>query len=63
MTKKEIEKILDYYIIKNYTINNDLSVDIDENVYLDYNDFKEFPVAFRKVTGSFWCNYCSKLIS
>ena len=63
MTKQEIEKILKLYSIYNYTINNDLSVDVDENVSLGFNNFKLSPIIFRKITRNFFCWNCSNLIS
>ena len=62
-TKQEVEKILDKYGIKKYTINADLSVDVDGDVYLSNQIFKKLPVNFGKVTGNFFCFNCIKLTS
>ena len=48
------------YSIKNYTINNDGSIDVKGNVkfkYGDLNELKRLPLRFNKVTGLFSCNY------
>lgn len=41
--------------IKNYTINDDLSVDVDGSVYIHEKKIKEIPISFNKVTGNFKC--------
>ena len=63
MTKQEIKEILNKYRIKNYTINNDLSVDVDLFVNLSTQKFKELPINFRKIKGNFICSCCPNLIS
>ena len=62
-TKQEIEQILKEYKIKNYTINNDGSVNVDGSVYLDYVNFKKLPISFEKVKEDFDCSGCPNLIS
>ena len=62
-TKKTIEIILKKYKIVKYTINNDESVNIDGDVYLNDRKFKELPVNFRKVTRYFYCDNCPYLSS
>ena len=54
--KKDIEYWLKVNGVKNYTINEDMSVDVDGNVSLSKLDIFEFPVKFRNVSGYFWCN-------
>ncbi len=56
-TRKQIEKRLKKYEIIDYTINDDLSVNINESVSLYYKKIKEFPIQFNKVNGSFNCYY------
>ncbi|MFW6130870.1 MAG: hypothetical protein ACOC56_06750, partial [Atribacterota bacterium] len=56
-TKKEIKKWLDKHQITNYTINDDLTVDVDENVDLSHRNLTEMPIQFNKVNGTFYCTY------
>jgi hypothetical protein len=61
-TKIEIEEILKSLNIKNYIINDNLIVDVDDNVDLYNKQLKEIPVKFGIVTGNFDCAH-NKLIS
>ena len=45
------------YRIKNYTINDDGSIDVNGNVYLDGQKLTELPLNFNKVMGSLYCPY------
>jgi hypothetical protein len=56
-TKQEIKNWLDEYRIKNYTINQDLSVDVDGSVFLYENHLLEIPVKFNIINGNFYCGY------
>ena len=51
----EIEEICNFYGIKNYTINDDGSIDVDGDVNLDNRGLTELPLDFNKVTGDFYC--------
>lgn len=51
-----IEYLCDKYNIKDYTINNGL-VDVDGDVNLQAHKFKELPIQFGSVYGSFKCGY------
>ena len=51
-----IEEICEKYGIKNYTINDDGSVDVDGLVDLSNEVLTEIPLNFNKVTGDFYCN-------
>jgi hypothetical protein len=53
-----IEKWLKYYGIKNYRINDDLSIDVTGNVIFDHGGISEFPnyIQFHIVLGSFNCS-------
>ena len=62
-TKQKIEEFLKQYNINNYTINDDLSVDVDGDVNLSEQNFEELPVNFGKVTGYFYCESCPNLIT
>ena len=54
-TKEEIEKWLDKMEISNYQINEDLTVDVDGHVDLNYKNLTELPVQFGVVEGNFEC--------
>lgn len=62
-SKEDIEKWLIYHEIKNYTINDDLTVDVKDNVILEYQNFEYFPVKFNKVGGNFNCYNCVNLMT
>lgn len=53
---KAIERELERYNIKNYTINKDLSVDVDGNVNISFRGLTKIPFKFGKVTGYFDCS-------
>ena len=57
-----IDKICKEYGIKNYTINDDGSIDVDDVVDLSYEGLTELPLRFNKVTGYFNC-FDNKLTS
>jgi hypothetical protein len=52
-----ISLICEKYGIKNYTINDDGSIDVNGDVYLSFKDLTELPLTFNKVTGYFNCCY------
>ncbi len=54
-TKAEIQAWLDKMGVKNYTINNDLTVDVDEDVDIRKKKLTEIPVQFGIVKGDFDC--------
>jgi len=54
---KRIKDWLDTYQIKNYTIREDLSVDVDGMVDLQYKGIKEIPIQFGKIIGTFICSH------
>lgn len=54
-TPKDISKWLDKHEVKNYTINDDLTVDVLGNVDISENNLKKIPVQFGKVSGNFNC--------
>ena len=56
MNKIEIKKWLDSMNIKNYTINKNLTVDVDGNVDLSYENLTSIPVQFGKISGAFFCH-------
>tara|TARA_R110002167_G_scaffold263644_2_gene470422 strand:- start:1675 stop:2262 length:588 start_codon:yes stop_codon:yes gene_type:complete len=50
-----IEEICEKYNIRNYIINDDGSIDVNECVYLDDYGLNKFPLKFNKVYGDFDC--------
>jgi hypothetical protein len=52
-----IHKLCKEYNIKNYTINDDFSIDVDDDVDLSYRDLDldKVGVKFRRVSGNFYC--------
>lgn len=54
-TYDETKNWLDKMSIDNYTINKDLTVDVDGNVYISNKKLKFIPVQFIYVSGSFEC--------
>jgi len=54
--KQDIINWVKQYKIKNYTINKDLSVDVNDSVNLYDKCLKEIPVKFNIVKGTFYCN-------
>ena len=55
-SSSEIEEICREYNIRNYTINEDGSIDVDEDVDLESKRLTELPLNFNEVTGNFYCN-------
>ena len=51
-----IQKICHEYGIRNYTINDDMSIDVDGSVFLDDVKINKLPLKFRNVSGFFACN-------
>ena len=56
-TKQEIKSWLYKYNITNYTINKDLSVDVNDNVVLSNKNLTKISIKFNKVSGNFFCSY------
>lgn len=56
MNRQEIEKICKKYKIQNWTLNDDGSIDVDDDVHLWNIGFIKLPLKFRNVKGSFCCN-------
>ena len=55
----DTEEWLDEMGIKNYIINDDLTVDVNGDINLDFEAIKEFPIQFGTINGSFNASYCS----
>lgn len=56
-SKEEVELVLKKYKIANYTINRDLTVDVDGGVSLFEMALEKLPIKFGKVSGIFDCRY------
>jgi hypothetical protein len=54
-TKSQIRYLCEKYDIKNYTINDDLSIDVNGDVYLEYKNLDKIPLKFRNVIH-FYCS-------
>lgn len=52
-TREQIETWLDKYYISRYIINDDLSVDVENWINLQYKKIKYLPIKFDEVTGGF----------
>ena len=55
-TYEETKEWLDKMEIKNYKINDDLTVDVSNGVNLSNRKLSYIPVKFGIVNGGFWCN-------
>ena len=55
--RKSIERWLNKMKIKNYIINDDLSVDVDGFVNLRHKNLNNFPVRFAVINGDFFCSH------
>jgi hypothetical protein len=55
-TKKETMLWLNQHGVENYTINDDLTVDVNGSVDLGFEKLSEILVQFGKIEGSFWCD-------
>jgi hypothetical protein len=56
-SKEDIHSLCKKYDIRNYTINDDGSIDVDGNVNLYDKKLIELPLKFGKVGGDFYCHY------
>jgi hypothetical protein len=54
--ESKIRKICKEYGIKNYTINDDSSIDVDGDVDLYDKNLDKIPLKFGRVSGRFLCN-------
>jgi len=55
-TREGVIQVCEKYEIKNYTINDDLSIDVDDNVHLGFKMLEYLPLKFNYVSGDFYCN-------
>ena len=56
-TKQSIKEWLDRMSIENYTINDDLTVDVDGDVYINDENLITIPFKFNKINGYFDCSF------
>jgi hypothetical protein len=61
-SKEYIESICNKFGIKNWTLNEDGSIDVDGDVNLQNKRLNKLPLKFRNVSGYFDCSY-NNLIS
>lgn len=61
--KENIKIWCDKMRLRDYTINNKGEINVDTNVFLEYNTFSELPYKFRIVNGSFILYGCENLTS
>ena len=54
-TREEVIEVCEKYEIENYAINDDLSIDVDSDVYLDSQSLEYLPLKFNYVSGNFNC--------
>ena len=55
-TREEVIEVCNRYEIKNYTINDDLSIDVNGNVNLAYRRLEYLPLKFNYVGVDFICS-------
>ena len=56
MTENEIHEICYKYNIDDYSINSDMSIDVNQTVDLYNKSLKELPINFNKINGTFICD-------
>jgi len=54
--EKGIRKICRKYCIKNYTINSDGSIDVNDYVWLNRKELTKLPLKFNKIKNDFRCS-------
>jgi hypothetical protein len=57
--KNKIDALCEEFKIKNYTINQDGSIDVDGRVNIPQRGLRSIPLKFNKVSGDFICSYNS----
>ena len=55
-SEDQIIQLCKKYKIQNYSINPDLSIDVEGNVYLDHLKLTSLPLRFSRVGGDFYCH-------
>ena len=57
LQKSKIHNLCREHGIKNYTINDDISISVDGSVDLAYKNLKSLPIKFKEVSGDFSCSH------
>jgi hypothetical protein len=57
MNIETIKELCDKYMIIDYTINPDLSINVKGNVHLEKYGLTKIPLKFGQVNGHFYCSY------
>ena len=55
-TREGVIEVCEKYYIRNYTINDDLSIDVDDDVVITYRGLEYLPLRFNHVSGYFDCS-------
>jgi hypothetical protein len=53
---REVKEICDHYDIRNWTLNNDGSLDINGDLDLSSMGLTKLPLKFNRVSGDFYCD-------
>lgn len=53
----QVKEWLDKVGVENYTINDDLTVDVNDNVNICHSDLWEIPIQFGRIYGNFDCGH------
>ena len=61
-TRDEVIQVCNTYEIKNYTINDDLSIDVDGDIGITFQNLEYLPIKFNYVSGAFVC-FFNELVS
>jgi len=61
-SREEVIEVCEKYEIKNYTINDDLSIDVNRDVRLYSKNLEYLPLKFNYVSGYFSC-HSNELVS
>jgi hypothetical protein len=56
-SKEDIESICEEYNIKNWTLNEDGSIDVDGDINISLKILNKLPLKFRNVSGYFDCSF------
>lgn len=56
-TIEEVEAICKWFGLKDYKVNNDLSVDVNGNVDISKRKLSRIPIKFNSVRGHFFCHF------
>lgn len=55
MKTEEIQKLCEYYNIEDYSINDDRTVNVNNDVYLAGKQLQSLPLKFGVIYGNFYC--------